>query len=189
MAGWLDDIDLGLAEVGRRAPGVACGLLGLRLGATLAGAAAERCSSLRCLVLWEPVVDPRAAISQDLRRRLVREMMAHGKARRGRGDAMAQVTADHPLDFEGYPLTPAMLEALGALDWGRKPLKFSGSVLLVSVSGSGAPSPAIAALAASLASARVQTETVQALPFWNLVGLASCPEIVRRSVEWVTGVL
>lgn len=189
VSGWQADIDLAVDELGRLAPGVPIGLLGLRFGATLAGLAAERSPGVRLLALWEPVADPRGSLAQDLRRRLVREMLTRGKAHGARGDLMAQASAEHPLDFDGYPVTPALLEELGAIDWPGRPAAFAGDVLVLGISSSGAPGQAVAEVGRAFGAARVESATVKAMPFWNLVGLAACPDAVRLSADWVRRVL
>jgi pimeloyl-ACP methyl ester carboxylesterase len=57
IAGWLEDVDLAIAELQRRAPSEATGLVGMRLGGALALLAGAARGDVDSLVLWDPVLD------------------------------------------------------------------------------------------------------------------------------------
>jgi pimeloyl-ACP methyl ester carboxylesterase len=99
LAGWQGDIDLAIDEL-RDTTGVAqVGLVGLRLGATLAAAAAaRRPDDVDRLVLWDPVVQ-----GQEYAAELSR--LAPGGAD---GDGTVEVL--------GFPLTERMAREIRAVD-------------------------------------------------------------------------
>jgi len=62
--------------------------LGLRFGALIAAKTAEQIPA-ESLLLWQPVTDATAYLEAELKRKLVREMLTHGKGKTKREDALA----------------------------------------------------------------------------------------------------
>ena len=87
---------------------------GLRTGAALAVEAAARGDAER-LLLWQPVVGGKTFVTQFLRMRLAADMMA-GDAGNSTGELRALLTGGRSVEVGGYPLTPALVESLDAID-------------------------------------------------------------------------
>lgn len=186
-ADWLTDVETALSVAAFRCPGKPLGLLGLRLGATLAALAAGRAAAVRpaCLVLWEPVLEPRRELDLGLRRQLVRDMMLFGRARESMKDKLARLRNGGTLDLDGHPVSQRLYDGLAALSLQTAPPRFDGSVLVVGVSPAAAPAPALTAFAAGYPDGHATLLALREPPFWNQVGLADCPRLVEETLHWL----
>lgn len=108
---WRQDVTLGLDWLRATTAGPVS-LWGLRLGALLALDVAQR-ADLASVLLWQPVTDGAAYLTQFLRLRLAAEMLAPGKAASGGTDALRHALADGAsLDIAGYTLTSSLADAI-----------------------------------------------------------------------------
>jgi hypothetical protein len=91
-------------------------------------------------------------------------------------------------DFDGYPVARALWDEMEQLRLAPQ-AGWAGQCLIVSVGPADRPTPDCIALASSLTSAGSSAElrTVVAQPFWNLLGLVECPEIVEMTANWLAG--
>lgn len=104
VAAWLESIRLAVSALGAL-PGVAgVGLIGIRIGATLAGRAAAD-QKLRALVLWEPCVSG-AQYTREM------EILASASPTAARGKA----AATDGIEGGGYLLTRETVDALNTID-------------------------------------------------------------------------
>jgi pimeloyl-ACP methyl ester carboxylesterase len=95
-AAWAGDVSTAIEELKDTAGADRVGLVGLRLGATLAATAAAERDDVDAVALWDPVVDGSC---------YVRELVAlAGEARAGEGTEVL-----------GFPLTPAMVRSIEEL--------------------------------------------------------------------------
>lgn len=183
LADWQADVAAVVAHARQLAPRVPVGTLGVRLGAWLALAAPEAAFA----VLWEPVANGRRHLDQELRRKLIKEMVTFGQSRATRTALQDELAAGRGIDLDGYALTPGLSGDLWALDaaaWaGRPPAR----VFIAGVAGGGSLSRDVQDLGSALkaAGADVATEGVAGDPFWSLVGVVECPELVARTAAWV----
>jgi exosortase A-associated hydrolase 2 len=95
------------------------GLLGLRLGASLAALAAARAGGVELLALWEPIIDGRAYRDQLLRITLANELVAGGTSHHSREELRGELAAGGSVHVDGFPLTAAMYESLAAVEPAR----------------------------------------------------------------------
>ncbi len=111
---WLDDIAAGARWL--RAQGRdRIGLWGLRLGATLAVAAAGTIAgACTRLVLWQPVTDGRVFLTQFLRIKIAADM-ARGQPGPTTSDLRAALEAGETIEVAGYDLGPDLAQAIDAL--------------------------------------------------------------------------
>lgn len=103
---WLGDIDAaaGWLETRGQSP---VGLWGLRLGASLAGAAAARQPGrFKRLLLWQPVSDGKSMLTQFLRIRVAAAMGAFSGEKTE--DLRAQLAKGEPVEIAGYTLAPEL---------------------------------------------------------------------------------
>jgi alpha-beta hydrolase superfamily lysophospholipase len=103
VAAWRDAIAGAVEEIRRLRPGVSVALLGLRLGATLAGESAAALGVER-LILWSPLASGRS---------FVREARALSRLTEG---ADAEEPAARDAGVAGFALTEATADALKAID-------------------------------------------------------------------------
>jgi len=120
LAHWLEDIASAWGELARREPGVPRGLLGLRMGASLAAMACGRLEDVSALILWQPIIAGKAEFISDLRRLLVQQMMTGGKAGAHHKDAIAALErGDGKVELDGYAVACPMYKEICAIDLHR----------------------------------------------------------------------
>lgn len=91
------------------------GLWGLRLGALLAAtASASAPARFRRLLLWQPVTDGKAMLTQFLRVRVAAAMTEGGPAEKTE-ELRAQLAAGTAVEVAGYELAPELAAALDGL--------------------------------------------------------------------------
>ncbi|MCS6863090.1 MAG: alpha/beta hydrolase, partial [Abditibacteriales bacterium] len=118
---WRQDIHAALHFVRSRASSLH--LLGLRLGATLAAQVAEERDDVHRLILWEPIVNGRRYVAQNLLRKRLRAALTNHPT----------TQPSDATDFDGYLITDRLQSDLTALDLLAAPMRFGGRVLLVSI--------------------------------------------------------
>ncbi len=91
------------------------GLWGLRLGALLALDCARDAAFDR-LLLWQPVTNGSAYLTQVLRLRLAGDLLQEGGDKADTASLKASLRAGRPLDIAGYTLSPGLALAIDALD-------------------------------------------------------------------------
>jgi hypothetical protein len=167
--------------------------LGLRLGATLALKAMSDPgrAPFEFAVLWEPVVNGREYLETELRKKLMKEMMTFGKSRCTREALMADLAAGRGIDFDGYLISPALHRDLCALNLLQVPGAVPRQCLIVGIGPSARVPQLLVRLDETLRAAHAQTEVRMAReqPLWSLVGLVSCPALIRDTQEWVKKVV
>ncbi len=112
---WLEDVATAIDEL-RESTGVQrVSVVGLRLGALIAGVACASRSDITRLVLWDPVASG-TDYEDELRAVIAAERLSPYVAPSGNGEAK-----DGTLHFNGFPLPAAFRESLRALDLSRCP--------------------------------------------------------------------
>lgn len=178
---WLADVDAAAGFLIRHAPAIPFGLLGLRFGANLALQSARRLPAAFA-VAWEPIPEGRAWIEEELRRKMVREMMTFGRSRASRGALREQLERGCLVDLDGYPVSPRLFREL----CGDVPGETGSAhppVLVVHVGPRDPPAARLAALRDRFSSAEFRTW--RALPFWNRIGLTDCSALIRTTGDWI----
>lgn len=182
---WLADIAAAVAELRTRTPDAPLGLLGLRVGAAMALHAAAGENGVDLTVLWEPVLDGQQYIEQELRRKMVREMVMRKGDRSSREELLAGLRGGESFDYEGYRIAPRLYRELGTLE--TRPAG-TGRHLVVNVSHRDVPAESLANWVVELNGRGHDAviHTVQHPPFWNLVGLSDCSELIALTTNWIT---
>lgn len=175
LEGWQADIETAIDELKDTAGLQRVGLVGLRLGATLAARVAQaRRKDVDALVLWDPVVQGDAHLAE-LRRLDAVIAREHG-------------WDTTPSELLGFTVTPQLTGELERLDL-LQHLSGLPARMLAPVSGIGTPQ---AALQTALAQARPGTEPlehIESLPAWlehQYSGAGAVPvKLLQRIVEWL----
>lgn len=124
------------------------GLLGLRLGATLAILVAKEKSDVKFLVLWAPIVSPKAYLHQFLRANLVVQMAAYKAIKTTRDELIRQLLEGKSVNVEGYYLSGKFYKEAIQVDLLRNCTIVSVCGLVIQVSGEEtAPDPLLVKLA------------------------------------------
>ena len=191
-ADWVSDIEsaatfLWKAGHGHSGPGGGNrGLLGLRLGATLAVQAAVRLPQVDRLVLWEPASSGADYFEQELRKKLMKEMVTFGRSRENRESLLRTLEQGGDMDFDGYAVSARLYKGLRDLHTDIPPaMKFRS--LLIHIGHQSQISREIARLHQRFVDAGTAAETraVVGKPFWNLIGYTDCAELFRVTAEWL----
>lgn len=193
---WRNDIGASL-EFLRERTGAPLGLLGLRLGASLAAEAAE-VSPVERLILWEPIIDGRQYMSLNLRRKLLRRMLTEkegcsASAPHGSTATPAAVRESPPdtiedgIDFEGYLLVPRLQEDIASINLLHSIKHFHGNVLLTQIASQTAPGKPMQTLAERYqkAGADVEAQVVVEQPIWNLMDLFCPDSLIHQTAQWI----
>ncbi len=188
-ADWRADIAAAAAFLADRISAPHVGLLGVRLGASLALESLAAIPNAAFVVLWEPVLSGRRYLDQELRRKLIKEMVTFGQSRVTRAALVKDLEDGKTVDLDGYPLTPGLFAAINAIELPALVTRAPKAVLMVGIGAAGAPSRDLTALQATLAAGGAAVDVIMAAenPFWNQVGLVECPDLIARTREWVEG--
>ena len=186
-ADWHEDIRAAWGFLREQVSGVSAGLLGLRFGATLTAAAAAVLPEARFAVLWEPVQQGGDYLQQELRKKLMKEMVTFGGSRETREALLQRLERGEIIDFDGYPVSPRLYRELQGIAIVTRPLPASCAALLLNIGSGNAPAPGVAQARATLAAsgAPVDLRTVREQPFWNLIGHVECSGLIAETVAWV----
>lgn len=153
-------------------------LLGLRFGAALAVVAAKD-AGVDGIVLWEPVPDGRAYLHEELRKKLMKEMLTFGRKRSTREQLAAELEAGRAIDFDGYAVTPKLYRQLAAMKLETASRHLACRIAHVTI-GPEAQRPAHVPEYPA-APSTPEVHTVAEPPFWNLIGYAACPSLIRTT--------
>lgn len=184
---WKRDVECAASWLCERA-GAPIHLFGLRLGAALALACWQDAPSrFASALVWQPVLDGRAFVTQFLRLAVAREAL--------RGDAVttdalrARLAAGETVEVAGYAIAPELASAIDAqqlADW-----SIAGArVRWLDVRTSGAVmSPATSATIASWQARGVAVDhrTVAGQPFWSSVEIVEVPALIDATTAILAG--
>lgn len=183
-ATWRDDIGLAIDWLQQRmhAP---VGLWGLRLGALLALEVARlRAADLALLLLWNPLADAQAYMTQFLRLQLAAGLgSACGQAANSVTALRAQLQQGQLLEVGGYELNGALVASIDGLQATALPPPGLPLHWLELVRDAALP---LAPGSARLAQAWSLTpQTVTGPAFWSTPEVATCPALIEASCAWV----
>ena len=169
-----DDIAAAADELRDRAGVSRVVLLGLRLGGTMALAAAPRAGA-QSVILWQPVVSGKSFFDLTMKRQMLRKQLIGSEA----GESSASI-----IDLDGFAVSNAAAEEIRALDCAAAAADSTGPIRLLQISHRESMSREFEPLAAVLGS-RLTFATVKCQPFWNRIELADASAVVERTVKWV----
>ncbi|NLO05939.1 MAG: hypothetical protein GX131_08965 [candidate division WS1 bacterium] len=181
---WRLDIESAL-ECAARETSSAVGLLGLRLGATLAAEVAEDRPDVACLVLWEPIVDGERYIKQNLRRSIIKAMMTSHEGG-GSGTTAAHTagaSGEGTVDFDGYSVGEAMREQLAEVNLLEPPPVYPRPVLVVALGAGEAMGEQLQRLADAYTMGTARA--VRQEPIWQRIGVMDATPVISATVEWL----
>ena len=186
--GWLRDIAAARAWIEDKL-GRTAGLWGLRLGALLAVAHAQRAPDPpERLLLWQPVTLGSGYLNQFLRLRLAGELLQGGSDTGGTEALRASLKAGESLEIAGYTLSPALAEGIDAADARalapRCPIHWCEVI-----AASGRPLPPAAARVIDtwkLQGSRVEVHLAEGPQFWAAPETIDCPNLIAATSAALT---
>jgi uncharacterized protein len=104
------------------------GLFGLRFGATLAALYAEKEPGVDFLILWEPILQGEKYIKQCLRSNITYQTTTYKKIVYTRDKMIEDLTADKPVNIDGYLLTGKFFKQIIKVDLSEININFANPV-------------------------------------------------------------
>ena len=114
VEGWLEDVAAGMRFLRDRTGVDAVGLLGLRLGGTLAALAAQRQPAVNWVCLWEPIMTPTRYVDELLQMQLISHNLWASTPLQSRQQLFKR--QDGTVELMGYCWRRETLEALQQLE-------------------------------------------------------------------------
>lgn len=187
---YLEDIERAREEL-ERISGVRCrGLMGLRLGASLAAVAVARSGRELDLVMWEPVLDGARYRDSLLRIAIANELVHHGGHGQTRDELRRRITEGGSVSVDGFELKERMFESLASVDLRSLGRPTRGRVLIVKItSGRGQAVPPAFSSLCDLYSAAGETrlESVEEPPVWMRTRTYhwDLDELFQTTIRWM----
>jgi exosortase A-associated hydrolase 2 len=184
---WKDDLALGHQWLHQRL-GLPVSLLGLRLGALLAlDYARSAALTVASLVLWQPVQSGAIFLTQFLRLRIANDMLAADSEKSGGTKVLREaLRAGETLEVAGYHLTPALADAIEALDAASLAVSHCPVHWVEAVPAEGRPlSPAGAKATAAWEQRGVdlRIHLVVCPPFWATQEITECAALLATTTS------
>jgi uncharacterized protein len=183
----LEDLGVAIDTLKARTGATAVGLLGLRLGATLAASIAETRDDVHRLVLWAPIVDG-ARYAQDLLRiNVTTQVAVYREVRQDRVALVAGMRQGQTANVDGYEIGLAMYEGLTQLSLKGEATRFPSPALIVQLHRNAQSTPE-ADLTTLLA--RYPAGTLlqaQEEPFWKEIErfYDTAPNLAAVTLDWM----
>lgn len=168
LTAWRDDIGAALEHARTRFPQGISGLIGLRVGASLAAQVATDYDAQN-LILIEPVLRGRSFLMQLGARKKLRAAMTEKEAGGSRPEAGEREQEADNAEFEdldGWPLGTALREELNELNLSVASPQFGGSALVLQVSPREKIAPSLEQFTQAL-HPEAAVRAVVMPPFWN----------------------
>jgi exosortase A-associated hydrolase 2 len=184
---WLGDIDAAARWVETRG-GSPVGLWGLRLGASLAAAAAARePRRFKRLVLWQPVPDGKSMLTQFLRVRVAAAMGAVSGEKTE--DLRARLAKGEPVEIAGYTLAPELASAIDGIRMDALHLASDADVRWFEVAAEKSdrvlPGGQRVIEAWRVSGVSPSATTVAGDPFWALQETTLAPDLLAATMDAV----
>lgn len=159
-------------------------LLGLRLGASIAAAAASGNQRVSRLVLWDPVVDGSQYMQGVLRLNLMYQMALHRKVLENRDALVARLATGGTVNIEGYELAEPLYAQVSAFRLKSVLQQFAGETFVVQIASEpGEPRQELLDLARQLQ--HCSLAAVEEEPFWKEIRTfyQRAPELTRVTLR------
>lgn len=179
---WQDDVDAGAGWLAGRGDGPVW-LWGLRVGATLAAAAATRSGRPHPLLLWQPTVSGHRFVQQFFRSRVMSDAMSGTKDRSTTDGLLATLVEGTAIEVAGYHLSPDLILPLDAASLPTPPADTLVRWMDVADADASGPNAATNTVIAAWQDAGVDViwSGVQCPPFWQTQDICECMPLILAS--------
>jgi len=184
-------------EVLRKKTGVSrVGLLGLRLGATLAAISAENKNDINFLILWEPVVNVESYLQKCLRSNIASQMAAYKKVIKNRKEITKDLLIGKHANIDGYLMTGEFYNRAVMINLGAHSMDYANPVLIVNIAKND-KLPMKKELQ-SLYDENIKSKNRNSAsslaveePFWSEINTyyQNAPNLFKKTVLWVNEVI
>jgi exosortase A-associated hydrolase 2 len=187
MSTALDDVATAVDTVKARTGAVSVGLLGLRLGASIAALVGESRADVARLVLWAPIVDGTRYARDLLRINMTTQMAVYREVRQDSAALVEAMKQGQTANVDGYEVGFAMYDELSRVSLKGEPSSFAPPTLVVQLDrpAQAPPQPELTALAARYpAGTLVQA---QEEPFWKEIErfYDTAPNLFTATLDWM----
>lgn len=182
----VDDIEAATKQFRSLQPDlVSVGLLGLRLGGTVAALAAQKVGAVDQLVLWEPIVNGKRYMQEVLRANLTAQMAAHGRVLQDRKKLEELMREGETINIEGYELGAELFDEVSGIDLLTDPLAGIRDVLVAQTGREGQKSRE--ELTALCSRFEADFERVTEDPFWREIKpfYQRAEQLTRATLGWL----
>lgn len=183
----LGDIERAVDQLSRLSGGATnIGILGLRLGATLAALTAERSSKIGKLILWDPVVDGAKYMQELLRSNLTTQSAVYKEIRYNRETLVRMMREGSTVNIDGYELAYPCYEQVSAINLKEDPKRFAGRCLIVQIGKEGQPIQSdLKSLQETYQAATLRTAVEE--PFWKEIKrwYRAAPSLFETTLGWM----
>ena len=162
------------------------GLLGLRLGATLAALTAERSLKIGKLVLWEPIVDCGKYMQELLRTNLTTQTAVYKEIRHNREALVRLMREGSTVNIDGYELAYPCYDQASAVNLNAERKQFAGQCLIVQIGREGqALRQELTALQATYPVSEILGAAEE--PFWKEIKrwYRTAPNLFESTLAWM----
>ena len=184
-------------EVLRSKTGVSrVGLLGLRLGGTLAAISSEKLRDINFLILWEPVVKVESYLQQCLRSNIATQMATYKKVIRNRKELTKDLLIGKPVDIDGYMMSGEFYNQAVLINFGGNSMNYSNPVLIVNITKNEKlpVKKDLESLYESIIKGKNRNSELSQLveePFWSEIKTyyQKAPNLFNKTISWLDGVI
>ena len=179
------DLRAAIAELRTRTGATVFTLVGLRLGATIAGIVAETIPGIHRLILWAPIVDGARYMQELLRMNVMTQTATFKEIRHDRTELVALMQGGATVNVDGYEMGFGMYESVSALNTAERSHLFGGECLIVQIDPQPRPALELQKLAASYQ--RAEVTFAQEEPFWKEIPrfYQDAPNLFAVTMRWL----
>jgi exosortase A-associated hydrolase 2 len=183
---WRQDIERATEFLWQSTSADRLGLLGLRLGATLAAAVA-RDMAPEWLMLWEPIVNGQRYLRLNMRRSLIKKMITEGDEYDAKAAANERQGGPEDVDFDGHVVSARCQAEISEVDLVGEATAAAQKTLVLGIGPRDTLSRELTGLAEAYqaAEAPIASSAVREPPFWNMIGLVRGDETIRATMDWL----
>jgi exosortase A-associated hydrolase 2 len=187
LATELADVHAAIGEIRNRVGQEQVGLLGLRLGATVAALAAEQASHLGPLILWAPIVEGERYMQEALRTNLTTQMATFKEVRYDRAALVEMMKEGATVNVDGYEMGLPLFASFSGVKLAADAKAYKGLCLVVNIDRQpGKPAPDLNRLTASYEQGTLAF--AQEEPFWREIAKsyqAHAPALFDATTTWL----
>jgi exosortase A-associated hydrolase 2 len=183
------DIESAIELTKERTGASQVGLLGVRLGASLAFKVAARRSDVKSLVLWAPILDGSRYLQELLRINVTTQLAVYREVRQDREELTGVLEAGGTVNVDGYDMGPDMARQLRSLALANEQAVPAARCLIAVLDQNRASKPPrdIEDLCARLPNGRITM--VPEDQFWKEIVrfYYAAPNLFTATLEWLEG--
>lgn len=179
------DLRAAIEQVQRLTEAREVSLLGMRLGASVAGLVADEMPEVRQLVLWAPITDGSRHMQELLRTNVMTQMATFKQVRQDRPELIASLQQGQTVNIDGYEMGLPLFESVSGIGSTSTKRPFGGPCLIVQVEPQPRPAADLQRLTESYCDATLTF--AQEEPFWKEIArfYQTAPRLFSVTDEWL----